>query len=84
MNSPITPTEAFEKIKKMLLEACGKYDVVFTTGGVSVGERDFVADIMLRRENSLEIMKSFEYIFFVKRRMYISSVEINMNKKRKS
>jgi molybdenum cofactor synthesis domain-containing protein len=32
--------------KKMLLEACEKYDVVFTTGGVSVGERDFVADII--------------------------------------
>ena len=36
----------YEKTKKMLLEACEKYDVVFTTGGVSVGERDFVADII--------------------------------------
>ncbi|MCJ7613748.1 molybdopterin-binding protein [Candidatus Bathyarchaeota archaeon] len=29
-----------------MLEACDKYDAVFTTGGVSVGERDFVADII--------------------------------------
>ncbi|MCZ7402066.1 MAG: molybdopterin molybdotransferase MoeA [Candidatus Methanoperedens sp.] len=36
----------YNKTKKMLLEACEKYDVVFTTGGVSVGERDFVADII--------------------------------------
>ncbi|TAN36888.1 MAG: hypothetical protein EPN24_06580, partial [Candidatus Methanoperedens sp.] len=36
----------YDKTKKMLLEACEKYDVVFTTGGVSVGERDFVADII--------------------------------------
>lgn len=36
----------YHKTKKMLLEACEKYDVVFTTGGVSVGERDFVADII--------------------------------------
>ena len=37
----------YDKTKKMLLEACEKYDVVFTTGGVSVGERDFVADIII-------------------------------------
>jgi molybdenum cofactor synthesis domain-containing protein len=36
----------YDKTKKILLEACKKYDVVFTTGGVSVGERDFVADII--------------------------------------
>ncbi len=36
----------YDITKKMLLEACEKYDVVFTTGGVSVGERDFVADII--------------------------------------
>jgi len=36
----------YNQTKRMLLEACEKYDVVFTTGGVSVGERDFVADII--------------------------------------
>jgi molybdopterin molybdotransferase len=36
----------YNKTKKMLLEACEKHDIVFTTGGVSVGERDFVADII--------------------------------------
>jgi len=36
----------YDKTKKMMLEACEKYDVVFTTGGASVGERDFVADII--------------------------------------
>ena len=36
----------YNKTKNMLLEACEKYDVVFTTGGVSVGKRDFVADII--------------------------------------
>ena len=36
----------FDKTKEMLLQACEKYDVIFTTGGVSVGERDFVADIL--------------------------------------
>jgi molybdopterin molybdotransferase len=39
-------TDEYDKTKKMLLEACEKYDVLFTTGGVSVGERDFVADII--------------------------------------
>ena len=34
------------KTKTMLLEVCKKFDVVFTTGGVSVGERDFVADVI--------------------------------------
>jgi molybdopterin biosynthesis enzyme len=36
----------YNKTKIMLLEACEKFDVVFTTGGVSVGERDFVADVI--------------------------------------
>ncbi|HEY9245545.1 MAG TPA: molybdopterin molybdotransferase MoeA [Candidatus Methanoperedens sp.] len=36
----------YERTKNMLLQACEKYDAVFTTGGVSVGERDFVADII--------------------------------------
>jgi molybdopterin molybdotransferase len=36
----------FDRTKEMLLQACEKYDVIFTTGGVSVGERDFVADII--------------------------------------
>ncbi|VVB86860.1 Uncharacterised protein [uncultured archaeon] len=36
----------FDRTKRMLLQACEEYDVVFTTGGVSVGERDFVADII--------------------------------------
>lgn len=35
-----------ENTRKMLLQACEKYDVVFTTGGVSVGEKDYVADII--------------------------------------
>ncbi len=35
-----------DRTKKMLLQACENYDAVFTTGGVSVGERDFVADII--------------------------------------
>ena len=39
-------SDDYNKTKKMLLEACKKFDVVFTTGGVSVGERDFVADII--------------------------------------
>lgn len=36
----------FYRTKEMLLQACEEYDVLFTTGGVSVGERDFVADII--------------------------------------
>ncbi|PWB50378.1 MAG: hypothetical protein C3F06_12480 [Candidatus Methanoperedenaceae archaeon] len=36
----------YDKTKKMLLEACKRFDVIFTTGGVSVGERDFVADVI--------------------------------------
>jgi molybdopterin molybdotransferase len=36
----------FDRTKEMLLQACEKYDAIFTTGGVSVGERDFVADII--------------------------------------
>jgi len=41
-----TVPDDYDKTKKMLLDACEKYDVVFTTGGVSVGERDFVADVI--------------------------------------
>ncbi len=41
-----TVPDDYEKTKKMLLASTKKYDVVFTTGGVSVGERDFVADII--------------------------------------
>jgi molybdopterin biosynthesis enzyme len=36
----------YNKTNIMLLEACNKFDVVFTTGGVSVGERDFVAGVI--------------------------------------
>ncbi len=36
----------YDRTKNMLLQACEKFDLVFTTGGVSVGERDFVADII--------------------------------------
>jgi len=36
----------YGRTTRMLLQACEKYDIVFTTGGVSVGERDFVADII--------------------------------------
>ncbi len=38
----------FDRTKKILQQACEEYDVVFTTGGVSVGERDFVADIIAK------------------------------------
>ncbi|MDO8725912.1 MAG: molybdopterin molybdotransferase MoeA [Candidatus Methanoperedens sp.] len=41
-----TVPDDYDKTKNMLLQACEKYDVVFTTGGVSVGERDYVADII--------------------------------------
>ncbi|MCX9081299.1 MAG: molybdopterin molybdotransferase MoeA [Candidatus Methanoperedens sp.] len=41
-----TVPDDYDKTKNMLLQACKKYDVVFTTGGVSVGERDYVADII--------------------------------------
>ncbi len=37
-----------DKTKNMLLDATEKNDVVFTTGGVSVGERDYVADIIAK------------------------------------
>ncbi|MCX9029225.1 MAG: molybdopterin molybdotransferase MoeA [Candidatus Methanoperedens sp.] len=36
----------YDKTKNILLQACENFDLVFTTGGVSVGERDFVADII--------------------------------------
>lgn len=41
-----TVPDDYYNTKKILLQACEKYDVVFTTGGVSVGERDYVADII--------------------------------------
>ncbi len=41
-----TVPDDYETTKKMLLQAYEKYNVVFTTGGVSVGERDYVADII--------------------------------------
>lgn len=41
-----TVPDDYEKTKKMLLDAAERNDVVFTTGGVSVGERDYVADII--------------------------------------
>ncbi len=41
-----TVPDNYEKTREMLLDAAEKYDVIFTTGGVSVGERDYVADII--------------------------------------
>lgn len=41
-----TVPDDYDKTKKMLLSAAEKNDVVFTTGGVSVGEKDYVADII--------------------------------------
>lgn len=41
-----TVPDDYKEIKKMLWDASERYDVVFTTGGVSVGERDYVADII--------------------------------------
>ncbi len=41
-----TVPDDYDRTKNMLLQASEKYDVVFTTGGVSVGERDYVADII--------------------------------------
>ena len=41
-----TIPDDYDRIKEMLLSACEQYDVVFTTGGVSVGERDYVSDII--------------------------------------
>ena len=41
-----TVPDNYEETKKMLLDACEKYDFVFSTGGVSVGERDYVSDII--------------------------------------
>lgn len=41
-----TVPDDYDRTKKMLLDACEKYDVIITTGGVSVGERDYVADII--------------------------------------
>lgn len=41
----VVPDER-ETIKNAILQAVEKYDVVFTTGGVSVGEKDYVAGII--------------------------------------
>jgi len=41
-----TVPDDYEETKKMLLDSCEKYDIVFTTGGVSVGERDYVSNII--------------------------------------
>ena len=41
-----TVPDDYQEIKKMIWDASERYDVVFTTGGVSVGERDYVADII--------------------------------------
>ncbi len=41
-----TVPDDYEETKKMLLDTCEKYDIVFSTGGVSVGERDYVSDII--------------------------------------
>lgn len=41
-----TVPDDYEETKKMLLDSCEKYDIVFSTGGVSVGERDYVSDII--------------------------------------
>lgn len=35
-----------ELLKETFLEACEKSDIVFTTGGVSAGEKDFVPEIL--------------------------------------
>jgi len=41
-----TVPDDYDETKKMLLDALEKYDIVFSTGGVSVGERDYVSDII--------------------------------------
>ena len=41
-----TVPDDYDKTKNMLLKATDNNDIVFTTGGVSVGERDYVADII--------------------------------------
>ncbi|KAB2946928.1 MAG: molybdopterin molybdotransferase MoeA [Candidatus Methanoperedens sp.] len=41
-----TVPDDYEETKKMLLDTCEKYDIVFSTGGVSVGERDYISDII--------------------------------------
>lgn len=41
-----TVPDDYDKTKNMLLDATEKNDVIFTTGGVSVGERDYIADII--------------------------------------
>ncbi|MFU8767522.1 MAG: molybdopterin molybdotransferase MoeA [Candidatus Methanoperedens sp.] len=41
-----TVPDDYDRTLEMVVRAAGKYDVVITTGGVSVGERDYVADII--------------------------------------
>lgn len=41
-----TVPDDYDRTRNMLLDATEKHDVIFTTGGVSVGERDYVADIL--------------------------------------
>ncbi len=41
-----TVPDDYDRTKELLLNSAGRYDTVFTTGGVSVGERDYVADII--------------------------------------
>ena len=36
----------YQRTKELLLHVSKQYDVVFTTGGVSVGEHDYVAEII--------------------------------------
>lgn len=41
-----TVPDDYDETKHMLMNATNTYDLVITTGGVSVGERDYIADII--------------------------------------
>lgn len=41
-----TVPDDYDQTRDMVVRAADEYDVVITTGGVSVGERDYVADII--------------------------------------
>lgn len=41
-----TVPDDYDQTRDMLLRATEEYDLIITTGGVSVGERDFIADII--------------------------------------
>ena len=41
-----TVPDDYDQTRDMVVKAADEYDVVITTGGVSVGERDYVADII--------------------------------------